>query len=109
MTAAMTVTVCESCALGRAGFEQALAAALAEAGLSAQVGGAECLSGCTRISAIAFRAPGKVAYLFGDLTALDLPDLVTFARAYQASPDGTFADARFLGGLRTKALARIPG
>ena len=53
--------------------------------------------------------PGKTAYLFGDLTAADLPDLLTFARAYAASPDGTFADARPLGTLRTKAIARIPG
>jgi predicted metal-binding protein len=54
-------------------------------------------------------APGKVAYLFGDLTPADLPDLVTFAAAYHASCDGTFADARFMGALRTKAIARIPG
>jgi len=38
-----------------------------------------------------------------------MPDLLTFARLYAASPDGNFADARPLGALRTKALARIPG
>ena len=68
----------------------------------------ECLSGCTRPATLAFRAPGKTAYLFGDLTTADLPDLLTFARAYLASLDGTFADARPFGTLRQKALARIP-
>lgn len=67
------------------------------------------MSGCTRKSTIAFRADGKTAYLFGDLTADDLPDLVTFARLYAASPDGNLADARPLGALRMKAIARIPG
>jgi predicted metal-binding protein len=66
------------------------------------------MSGCTRASTIAFRMDGKTAYLFGDITAQDLPDLLTFARLYAASPNGTFADARPLGALRSKALARIP-
>jgi predicted metal-binding protein len=48
-------------------------------------------------------------YLFGDLTIADLADLLVFARHYNASNDGTFADARILGPLRLKALARIPG
>ena len=34
---------------------------------------------------------------------------VTFARHYAASPDGSLADARVLGALRMKAIARIPG
>ena len=69
----------------------------------------ECMSGCTRASTVAFRATGKTAYLFGDLGVADLADLTAFARLYRASPDGTFADARGLGGLRWKAIARIPG
>lgn len=67
------------------------------------------MSGCTRPSTLAFRAPGKVAYLFGEIGAGDLPDLLTFARLYLASADGALGDARPLGALRTKALARIPG
>lgn len=69
----------------------------------------DCMSGCTRPGTVAFRATGKVAYLFGDLSADDIADLTTFARVYAQSPDGTFADARVLGGLRLKAIARIPG
>ncbi len=105
----MNVTYCQSCALGQGAFPAALIAALAKSGITAEVSGTDCLSGCTRPSTLAFRAPGKMAYLFGDLTEADLPGLLTFARAYAAAPDGTFADARFLGDLRTKALARIPG
>ncbi len=67
------------------------------------------MSGCTRASTCSFRASGKTAYLFGDLTADDLPDLVTFARHHDASTDGNLADARVLGALRMKAIARIPG
>lgn len=100
-------TVCTSCPAGREGLAGALGAALA--GLAVEVRVTDCMSGCARPSVLAFRAPGKVAYLFGEITAADLPDIVTFARLYQASPDGRFADARPLGALRMKAIARIPG
>jgi predicted metal-binding protein len=103
------VTLCASCGLGQAGFAAPLQSALAAEGLACRVTTTDCMSGCTRPSTCAFRAPGKTAYLFGDLTAADLPDLLTFARHYAASPDGNLADARVLGGLRMKAIARIPG
>jgi predicted metal-binding protein len=103
------ISLCEGCPLGRGGFAEPLRAALAAAQVPATVSGIACMSGCARESTAAFRARGKVAYLFGDLTATDLDDLVRFAALYAASPDGTFADARPLGDLRTKALARIPG
>lgn len=72
------------------------------------VEGIDCMSGCTRAQTVAFREPGKVAYLFGDVTVDDLAELQAFARLYAASVDGTFEDARVLGDLRTKAIARIP-
>lgn len=105
----MKITVCTSCALGQGGFAAVLSQALCAAGIAAQMATVECLSGCRRPSAVAFRAPGKTAYLFGDLSTADLADLVRFARGYALSPDGNFADARGLGALRFKALARIPG
>ena len=105
----MRVTLCSSCTLGQSGFAEQLAKALRDARIAAEVTTTDCMSGCTRPSTCAFRAPGKAAYLFGDLTAADLPDLLTFARHYDASPDGTLADARVLGALRMKAIARIPG
>jgi predicted metal-binding protein len=73
------------------------------------VHGVECMSGCARAQTVAFRQTGKVAYLFGDITDDDMDDLRRFARLYEASTDGTFPDARVLGNLRLKALARIPG
>lgn len=105
----MKITLCQSCALGASGFAAPLAAALAAQGTAADITTTDCMSGCTRPSTAAFRAPGKTAYLFGNLTAEDLPDLLTFARLYADSPDGIFADARPLGALRSKAIARIPG
>lgn len=102
----MKLHVCTSCSLGRAGFAETLRQAMPN---FVQVLEIECMSGCTRDQTLAFRAAGKTAYLFGSITAADLPDLQTFAQAYAASPDGNFADARILGALRTKAIARIPG
>ena len=102
------ITLCASCALGQGGFADTLRAALADARITADIATVDCMSGCTRASTCAFRSPGKTAYLFGDLTAADLPDLVTFTRAYAASPDGNLPDARILGPLRHKAIARIP-
>lgn len=104
----MKVTLCASCTLGRSGFADTLAGALAEAGITAQIATTECMSGCKTPSTLAVRAEGKMAYLFGELTAADLPDLLTFARLYAESPDGTLVDARPIGALRFKALARIP-
>ena len=105
----MKISLCSGCALGAGGFAEPLRAALTTAQIDATVEPVDCMSGCTRASTAAFRAPGKTAYLFGDLTEADLPGMIIFARLYAASPDGTFADARPLGTLRNKALARIPG
>ena len=105
----MIITLCATCALGQGAFAETLRQALAAQALAAEVRLTDCMSGCTRPSTIAVRAPGKTAYLFGDLSESDLPDLITFVRLYAAAPDGTFTDARPLGSLRTKAIARIPG
>lgn len=102
-------TVCALCPAGEVGFAGQLRAALGQAGLAIEVRETGCMSGCTRQSTLAFRAPGRMAYLFGEITLADLPDLLTFARLYLASPDGDLADARPLGALRTKVIARIPG
>ncbi len=74
-----------------------------------EVESVDCMSGCTRAQTVAFRAVGKVAYMFGDIVEGDIADLQNFVRLYAQSPDGTFKDARVLGDLRTKAIARIPG
>jgi predicted metal-binding protein len=104
----MKITLCASCILGKSGFAAPLGAALIQAGITAQITVTECMSGCTRPSTIAFRDRGKTAYLFGDVTQDDLTDLITFAQLYQSAPDGNLVDARPLGALRAKAIARIP-
>ena len=103
------ISVCRTCRAGQDELAQVLAKALDGTGLAYAVSETECMSGCTRPSTVAFRAAGKTAYLFGDITEADLPDLVSFARLYLAAPDGNLADARSLGDLRLKAIARIPG
>ena len=103
------VTVCSSCPAGRAGLADGLRQLVSAAGSDARVRKIDCMSGCTRPSTVSFRAPGKTVYLFGDLSEDDLPNLMIFLSMYAHSPDGNFADARPLGALREKAIARIPG
>lgn len=107
----MRAIVCRSCPAGRAGLAARLREAVAgtDLAIAVRIEETNCMSGCARPSAVAFRAEGRTAYLFGDITGDDLPDLLAFLRLYSASPDGTITDARPLGDLRNKALARIPG
>lgn len=101
-----TVTVCATCPLGQTNFAERLRERL---GASATVATRDCMSGCARPSTVAIRAPGKTAYLFGDLSEDPIPLIETFLHHYALSPSGDFADARVLGDLRFKAIARIPG
>ncbi len=101
--------VCRLCPAGEAGLAARLTEAFAAARLPVAVQETDCMSGCARASSLAFRAEGKMAYLFGEISADDLPDILAFARLWTETPDGVIADARPLGGLRAKALARIPG
>lgn len=100
----MKISVCTSCTV-----DGSLVDVLRDGLPEYDVVAVECMSGCSRAQTVAFRSAGKVAYLFGDISAADMDDLRNFARLYQSSADGTFADARVLGNLRTKAIARIPG
>ncbi|MGB5869680.1 MAG: DUF1636 domain-containing protein [Albidovulum sp.] len=101
-------TICASCPAGQVGFGAALKAGFAAQSLPIELRETECMSGCTKPSTLAFRAPGKTAYLFGDISEKDLPDILIFARLYLASSDGNLDDARLIGALRMKAIARIP-
>ncbi len=100
----MKVFVCATCSVDGA-FVDVVKAGMPDCAVE----GVECMSGCARAQTVAFRQSGKVAYLFGDITGDDMDDLRRFAQLYQTSVDGMFADARVLGDLRLKALARIPG
>ena len=102
----VTVTICRTCPAGQSGLADGLRDMVGD---QVELREIDCMSGCTRPATIAFRAEGKTAYLFGDITEADLPNLMVFLRLYTASMDGNLADARPLGSLREKAIARIPG
>lgn len=105
----MKVTLCATCDGYSTGYLHALRQAVEAAGVPAKVATAACLQGCRRPIALAVRDEGKTAYLFGETSEADLPDLMTFLGLYAASPTGDLEDARPLGALRFKAMARIPG
>jgi len=103
-----TLTLCRICSDADPDLPRQITTALAAAGLSARLQQVDCMSGCNRPQTLAIRQSGKTAYLFGEITSADLPDILTFLRLYASSADGTLADARPLGELRFKAIARIP-
>ena len=105
----MKVTLCATCEAYSAAYLQALRRAVEAEGMAVKVATAACMQGCTRPVALAVRAEGKTAYLFGETSEADLPDLMVFLKLYAASPTGDLDDARPLGALRFKAMARIPG
>lgn len=102
------ISLCRTCRDADPTLPDQLAAALRTAGLAAEVQEVDCMSGCARPQTLAVRQSGKTAYLFGEITTADLPDIITFLQLYDASADGTLSDARPLGDLRFKAIARIP-
>jgi len=88
----------------------ALRAGLPACGLSDAfaVSGVNCMAGCARPCTVGFQADGKAAWLFGDLTPADAPDLLAFAQLYAALPDGWCRSTERPGKLSQTALARIP-
>ncbi len=109
---ALTVTLCASCQASGTGSSQlhaVLEKALSGLEPECSLRQTECMSGCTRPVTLSFRQRGKTAYLFGDISVDDVADILTFVHLYGASADGNLGDARPLGGLRFKLIARIPG
>lgn len=113
-----TLLVCTRCRAAGADPEspRAGAALLAAARAAAaddcaiRVIGIACLSGCKRACAAAVMAPGKVGYVFGDLSAdpEGAADLLAVARAHQARADGFLPRADRPERLRAGILARLP-
>ena len=98
----MGLSVCITCD-GGADLADAL-----DAVLEAPVSRVECMNVCTRPACLSLRAPGKVAYLFGDVTRADAPNVPTLLALYDSTKDGIIEDARALGDLRMKLIGRIP-
>ena len=67
-----------------------------------------CLASCTRGCTAAISMPGKWSYLLGNLSVDHAPDLLTYAVAYSASPNGTVLPSRRPASLRDVILARFP-
>ena len=103
-----TLTLCRTCRDADPTLLDQLSEAVKGAGLKVKLQQVDCMSGCKRPQTLSVRQPGKTAYLFGEVSTTDIPDILTFLRLFNDSPDGNLADARPIGGLRFKALARIP-
>lgn len=70
--------------------------------------GINCMAGCAHPCTVGFHAGGKAAWLFGDLTPADAPDLLAFAQLYASLPDGWCSSTERPGKLARAVLARIP-
>lgn len=103
-----TLTLCRTCEAADPTLFGQIAATLEASDVPAKLQQVDCMSGCQRPQTMAVRQHGKTAYLFGEITTEDVPNILTFLRMYEDSPDGNFADARPLGKLRFQVIARIP-
>ena len=83
-----------------------------EAGRYAQVHvrGVECLSSCSRACSVAFQAPAKHTYLFGDLApdALTAEQVLDCALLHVHSADGVMDRKQRPESLRNGIVARLP-
>lgn len=69
----------------------------------------DCMAGCGRPLTVAFSAPGKASYLFGDIEPdRDTFHLLDFASFYRSLPDGWCNERQRPRALAGKTLARIP-
>lgn len=102
------ISFCQTCEGAAPEMPDALRKALTERGLAADIRNVDCMSGCEKGPTLAVRQTGKMAYLFGQIGHSDIPDIVRFLELYAGLSDGALADARPIGNLRFKAIARIP-
>jgi len=104
------IVVCSSCeGVDGLAFAAALRAAIAARGMAFEVQDHACMSNCGRPLSLAFSAPGKATYLFGDVRPdEDLDDTLCFAELYADTPDGWIEDARPAGRLRFCLIGRVP-
>ena len=99
----MKVTVCGGC--GGADLRAALEGRLPA---GAELAVTDCMVVCAKPVTLSVRAPGKAAYLFSGVGAEQAHEVATFARLFDASPDGVVADVRPIGALRFQLVGRIP-
>jgi len=77
---------------------------------SVRVRGMACLSSCSRACSVAFQAPGKHTYLFGDLVpdAETAEHVLLCAGMHAAANDGNLLRNERPARLRSGILARLP-
>ena len=75
-----------------------------------RVRGMACLSGCARACTVAFQAPGKYTYFFGDLVADEVTatQILACAQLHAYSMDGNLSRKERPERLRSGILARLP-
>jgi predicted metal-binding protein len=86
---------------------------VALAGTGVRIEPVKCLSACLNSCAVAISAPGKFAYLFGQLPAKEnrsetVAALVQFAQFHQEKTDGFIPYAERPELLKNRVLGRIP-
>ena len=114
------VIVCTTCrppgasrdlpSAGAALFEAVQAAHQQGLGPTVRVRGMACLSSCGRACSVAFQAPGKHTYLFGDLQpdAETAEHVLLCADMHAAAVDGNLLRNERPARLRSGILARLP-
>ena len=67
-----------------------------------------CLNGCLSPCNVAFRSAGKHHVRFSRLSPENAADILAYARAYQASPDGDVHEDETPEAMRGKMTVRTP-
>ncbi|MCX8502426.1 MAG: DUF1636 domain-containing protein [Beijerinckiaceae bacterium] len=112
-----TIYVCTTCRLPddmsepRAGAKllAALENSLKKTNDSIRLEGVECLSVCKRPCTVAFSAPGKWTYVYGDFSNETAPETILAGAAlYSAAEDGLIPWKMRPDALKKGVIARLP-
>lgn len=108
----VTLLLCATCeGAGREGDQQAISAALAQAGLADQVNldMVECMGACEKPVTLGLQGAGRASYVFaGVRPQQDADDIARTCATYLAAQAGLIKDARPCGRLRDCLRARLP-
>ncbi|MCX7643670.1 MAG: DUF1636 domain-containing protein [Rhodobacteraceae bacterium] len=112
----VTLLVCTTCRAGEPLREDLpvrgsrLLAALTALGApqGVVIRGVECLSACSRGATVALAAPGRWAYVYGEMTEADAPEILAGAARYAGAPDGIVPWRERPEIFRKRSLARLP-
>ena len=112
-----TIYVCTTCRLPddtsepRAGAKllAALENSLKDTNDTVRLEGVECLSVCKRPCTVAFSAPGKWTYVYGDFSSETAPETIFAGAAlYSAAEDGLIPWKMRPDALKKGVIARLP-